>query len=457
MSESNPSIWRSEDEFKDTEVGRIPKEWDIKTVEKILADIPYAAAMGPFGSNITKDNFKNEGVPVIRGSNLNSFKFIDSAFVFLSDSKADELKSSNAHVNDIVITHRGTLGQVCIIPSDTPYNRYVISQSQMKFTCNDSIANPEFIFYYLKSPRGQYQLLMNTSQTGVPALAQPLSSLRKIPVPLPPLPEQKAIAHILSTLDEKIELNRKMNKTLEEIGKAIFKHWFVDFEFPNVEGKPYKSSGGKMELNEELGKEIPKGWGVVSFGEIVEVRGGTTPSTKVPDYWDGDIPWITPKDLTTSDNIHYSTTSRYITEKGLKRISKGLLPIGTVLLTSRAPIGQVGINDIPMVTNQGFINIICSDDINNLFLLFWLKRNVELLKSNANGTTFLEISKTNFKKLILAIPEKSVMELFRALIFPVDAKITEGHHEIDVLTKQRDSLLPKFVSGEIRVKSESSL
>jgi type I restriction enzyme S subunit len=171
-------------------------------------------------------------------------------------------------------------------------------------------------------------------------------------------------------------------------------------------------------------RELPRGWRVVSFGEMVEVRGGSTPKTENPIYWNGDIPWITPKDLTTSDRIYFSKTSRYITKPGLESISKNLLPVGSILLTSRAPIGYVAINDVPMTTNQGFINIICSDQINNLLLFFWLKFNKERLLSFANGTTFQELSKSSFKKIKLILPPPKEMNLFKTALSPLDLQIT---------------------------------
>jgi type I restriction enzyme S subunit len=277
----------------------------------------------------------------------------------------------------------------------------------------------------------------------------------KITISLPPILEQEAIAGVLKSLDDKIALNRSMNSTLEAIGQALFRRWFVDFEFPNEEGKPYRSSGGEM-VDSELG-EVPRGWKVVSFDEIVEVRGGSTPKTENPTYWNGDIPWITPKDLTTSERIHFSKTSRYITKAGLENISKNLIPSGSVLLSSRAPIGYVAINDVPMATNQGFINIICSNQINSLFLFFWLKFNKERLLSFANGTTFQELSKSSFKKIKLILPHQTQMNLFKAIISPMDLQIANNHDEIEKISLIRDALLPKLMSGEIRVSTNSNL
>lgn len=214
-------------------------EWQVVPVAKIAADLPSAIAMGPFGSRIKTDNFVNCGVPIIRGINLAGGRFYEEDFVFLTEDKADELKSSNAFPGDIIFTHRGTLGQVSIIPKNSKYKRYVVSQSQMKLTCDTSKVEPTYVFYYFRSPKGQYQLLLNTSTTGVPAISRPSTTLKNILISLPPLTEQKAIAHILSSLDDKIELNQQMNRTLEAQARAIFKSWFVDFDpvRANMEGR----------------------------------------------------------------------------------------------------------------------------------------------------------------------------------------------------------------------------
>src|SRR4030042_5733969 len=141
-----------EQRFKESEIGIIPEDWQVKNIEGIKADKKHALAMGPFGSNITRDNFVGSGVPVIRGNNLTEYRFLNKDFVFVTESKADELAASVALPEDIVITHRGSLGQVGIIPKKSKYQRYIVSQSGMKISCDTSIANPQFVFYFLKSP-----------------------------------------------------------------------------------------------------------------------------------------------------------------------------------------------------------------------------------------------------------------------------------------------------------------
>jgi Restriction endonuclease S subunits len=207
--------------FKKTEVGEIPVEWDVKIIDDIKSTERSSIAMGPFGSNITADNFVPSGVPVIRGLNLTDVYLVESEFVYLSEDKADELSTSNAFPDDIVITHRGTIGQVSIIPQNSQYSRYVVSQSQMKLKCDKSIVSPYFVNFFLNSTKGQYLLLRNKAGSGVPAIGQPTSSLKKVPIPIPPLDEQKKIVEIISGVYTQITHNKNYLSHLQELKKGL--------------------------------------------------------------------------------------------------------------------------------------------------------------------------------------------------------------------------------------------
>ena len=280
---------------------------------------------------------------------------------------------------------------------------------------------------------------------------------------LPPLPEQRAIAHILGTLDDKIELNRRMNETLEEMARALFKSWFVDFDpvrakmdgrwrrgqsLPGMPADLYDLFPDRL-VDSELG-EIPAGWDVSEIGREVEVVGGSTPSTKEPTFWqDGDIHWATPKDLSNLQSLVLLGTERKITSAGLKKISSGLLPVGTVLMSSRAPVGYLAIAQVPLAVNQGFIAMKCNKRISNTYIFFWCEENMEIIKANAGGTTFAEISKRNFRPLKIIVPVTGTMPLFDSIFDPIMKRITVNDLESRFLAALRDTLLPKLVSGEV--------
>lgn len=201
--------------------------WISRSVDEIKGQSKQSLAIGPFGSRMKSDNYVDKGIPVIRGQNITSGRQFEGDFVYITENKADELRSCNVFKGDLVFPHRGAIGEVGIVLDD---NRYVISTSLMKLTCNPELAHPLFVYYFFKSPQGRFELLKNASQVGTPGIGQPLTSLASIQIPLPEIGLQKTIAAILGTLDDKIELNRRMNQTLEAMAQAIFQSWFVDFD-----------------------------------------------------------------------------------------------------------------------------------------------------------------------------------------------------------------------------------
>lgn len=243
---------------------------------------------------------------------------------------------------------------------------------------------------------------------------------------LPDYKEQIQIASILSSLDDKIDLLHRQNKTLEQLAETLFRRWFVE--------------------------EVEKSWEVGKLGDVISVKGGTTPSTTKPEYWNGNFNWTSPRDLSNNKSIYLFNTERKITEKGLAQIGSGLLPVGTVLLSSRAPIGYLVITEIPVAINQGYIAIICDKIISNYFIYLWTKKNLDTIISAANGSVFLEISKSTFKELDFIIPPKEKLKLFDKEIEHIFQKIKSNTNQIHTLTQLRDTLLPKLISGEVRVE-----
>ena len=202
------------------------EEWKEYKISEVIEEI----AMGPFGSNIKVDNFIDFGIPVLNGSNLQGFKLNENSFNYVSEEKADSLGRANAYRGDVVITHRGTLGQIIYIPSDSKYERYVISQSQFRLKLNQKFIRPDFFVYFFHTRIGQHRILMNASQVGVPALARPTSTFKEVYVPVPSMETQNKIMDILHALDDKIEVNRRINNNLEQQAQALFNSWLMNCE-----------------------------------------------------------------------------------------------------------------------------------------------------------------------------------------------------------------------------------
>lgn len=269
--------------------------------------------------------------------------------------------------------------------------------------------------------------------------------------------EAEAIATFLDRIEDKIELNQKMNQTLEEIAKAIFKSWFVDFDpvRAKAEGRP---TGLPPEISDlfpdelvdsEIG-EIPKGWEVKTISDLADCLGGATPSTKNSDFWDGGhLTWTSPKDLSKLESIHLLKTARKITESGLKKISSGLLPVGTVLLSSRAPVGYLALTTEPTAINQGYIALKPVSGVSNYFLLNWCDSNLEQIKNRASGTTFAEISKAAFRPIPAVSPSRELMTKFHEFVEPIYERVLCASKEVETLSELRDTLLPKLISGEL--------
>ena len=289
--------------------------------------------------------------------------------------------------------------------------------------------------------------------------------LSDVPVFYPSLAEQRTLAHILGTLDEKIELNRRMNETLEAMTRALFKSWFVSFDLvraknenrwrreefqPGLTSENFGLFPNRL-VDSELG-EIPEGWEVRELGEVVDVVGGSTPSTKLTEYWDRGIHcWATPKDLSSLSSYVLLDTERKVTDSGLAKIGSGLLPVGTLLLSSRAPIGYLAISEKPVAINQGFIAMPPCSNIPTLFLLYWCEAFHEQIVDYANGSTFLEISKRDFRRIPMVLPGKPAMAAFDNWARPLYEQIVSNERESRTLAVQRDKLLPKLVSGELSV------
>ena len=432
-------------------------EWRASTIGEIAAPVRNALVGGPFGSNLVSRDYVDAGVPVIRGQNMGG-RWVAGEFAYVTEAKAKSLEANIARPGDIVFTQRGTLGQVSVVPTAS-FDRYLVSQSQMKLTVNQDLADPLFIYYFFSTQEQRDYIRQNAIQTGVPHTN--LGMLRGTPVPLPPLPEQRAIAHILGTLDDKIELNRRMNETLEAMARALFKSWFVDFDpvRAKAEGRDTGLPKHIADLfpdsfeDSELG-EIPRGWEIEPVGDLANVVGGTTPSTKELSYWEGGThAWATPKDLSGLSVPILLDTERRITDTGLSQIGSGLLPRGTVLLSSRAPIGYLAVAELPVAINQGFIAMVASGRASNLFLLLWASVAHEDIVSRANGSTFLEISKANFRPIPVVTPTASVMKSFDRLARPLYERLVECERQSRLLAVLRDSLLPKLISGELRVSN----
>ena len=295
-----------------------------------------------------------------------------------------------------------------------------------------------FLSYVIKSPYFQALLRAITVGSAIPTLSQ--KNLAKLTVHVPDINTQKEIASILSSLDDKIELNRRINDNLEQQAQALFKSWFVDFE--PFRDQPFVES--------ELGM-IPEGWRVGTLNELGDIVGGSTPSKAKPEYYTNNgIAWLTPKDLSISQRKFTSKGEIDITQEGYDSCSTKLMPKGTVLFSSRAPIGYITIAKNDICTNQGFKSVIPTL-AGTAFLYCFLKESTQEIENKATGSTFKEASGALMKSLPVIIPEKAVLDDFESLLSPLFYQQEVVEEENSLLSSLRDTLLPRLMSGEIKV------
>ncbi|MXW36992.1 MAG: hypothetical protein F4Z65_01840 [Acidobacteria bacterium] len=357
-----------------------------------------------------------------------------------------------AQEGDLLLSVRAPIGRVNVADRECAIGRGL---SIIRAKGGSDARYLEFVLRHLER---SWQAVEGSGSVFGNATRRDLETLR---VPWPAEPERRVIAHVLGTLDDRIELNRRTSERLDGMARALFKSWFVDFDpvRAKMEGR---DTGLPLEIADlfpdrfvasDSGR-VPDGWKVSEIGQEVLALGGTTPSTKRSDYWDGGKHfWATPKDLSRLSSPVLLGTDRKITDAGLARIGSGLLPVGTVLLSSRAPVGYLAIAQVPTAVNQGFIAMICSKRLSNLYVLFWCSERIEYIQGISGGSTFAEISKKVFRPIPVTVPSEQVIGAFDRLVRPLYARVVANMKQSTVLSQVRDVLLPRLVSGAVRLPS----
>jgi type I restriction enzyme S subunit len=448
-------------------------EWQTATIDKIAEKV----GMGPFGSSIKVETFVSEGVPVISGQHLHGFRLDETpGFNFITPEHADKLKNANVQRGDVIFTHAGNIGQVSFIPENSRYERYVISQRQFYMRCDRRHVIPEFIVYYFKTLEGQHKLLANAAQVGVPSIAQPVTYLRTLEIPVPPLPEQRAIAHILGTLDNKIELNRRMNETLEAIARAIFKSWFVDFVPvidnalragnpipPELEHKAArrqemharaKAEGHDAGLPKHLADlfpdcfqdseigSIPARWNVKSLDEEFDLTMGQSPPGKSYNESGEGKPFYQGR-----ADFTFRFPARRVYCTAPTRLAKA----GDTLISVRAPVGDINMAAEDCAIGRGVAAV--RHKSGSRSYTYYSIRSLEdvLARFNAEGTVFGCVGKKDFHAIRYLFPPRILIDSFEQVISLLDDRIEINEQESNTLASIHDALLPKLLSGDIQV------
>ena len=340
----------------------------------------------------------------------------------------------------ILLPRKGTLSNIQY--TDQPF----WSVDTLYYTIiNKDLCNPYFLYNYLIS----LNLENLNSGTGVPSMT--FDSYYSLKIKLPSLNVQNKVAEKIAAISNKIEINNQINDNLEQMAKAIYDYWFVQFDFPNENGRPYKSSGGKMVYNEELKREIPEGWAIKGFLEFVRLGSGGTPKSQVEKYWmDGDIPFYTPRDYKNS--YYVNDTLQKITKSGLDSCSSKLYPKNTIFFTARGTVGKVNLITRPMALNQSCYAFQETPELNYCYLHQLVLNIVEIMKAKANGSIFDAVVTNDFKTISIATPDLSLINAYKKTVinlYILKSNIIQQNQE---LAQLRDWLLPMLMNGQVTVK-----
>jgi len=370
---------------------------------------------------------------------------------YVGDFRSEFLMEEGDIITPLTEQAIGLLGSTAIIPES---GKYIQSQDVAKIVCKEDLLDKNFAFYLISSALVKQQLSAAAQQTKIRHTSP--DKIKDCTVWIPELSEQKRIGKLLRSIDSKIERNRQINQNLEAMAKQLYDYWFVQFDFPNEEGKPYESSGGKMVWNEKLKREIPEGWDISLIKDIATTYSGGTPkSTNIEYYDNGEIAWINSGEL---NSPIITKTTNYITKCGLENSSAKLYPSNSILVAMYgATAGKVSLLTFEACSNQAVCGVIPTIENMLYYVYFHISSLYSHFITLSTGSARDNISQDTIKNILLPIPTRNILKLFDEKIGSIYQTIVNNYQQIDSLTKQRDELLPLLMNGQVSVNSDLSV
>ena len=403
-------------------------------------------AAGPFGSNLKVECFVPSGFPIIDGANLKGYKVTDNITKFVTEEKARSLSRSIAHRGDVIVTISGTIGQIAYIPEDSLYDEYLCSQRQFRVSFDSSMVYVPYLVFYFHTFEGQNKILSFANQTGVPALSQPLKNFKKIRLCLPSLQEQRRIASIVETINDKIENNIKINDNLQQQAVLLFKKWFIEFD---------NSSKNMLETRFGL---VPESFKLLKNGELPlvvtdYVANGSFASLKanVTLYQEPNYAYFI-----RNTDLKSGTFEVFVDEHSYNFLSKSTLYGGEIIISNVGDVGSVFLCpklDKPMTLGNNIIMLRPEQENLRYYLYIWFKwlYGQSLIQGIKGGSAQPKFNKTDFKNLPIFLPPDDLLEQFHQIVKPMFELINENNTENQALTRTRETILPRLMSGELDV------
>lgn len=391
---------------------------------------------GPFGTQLSAAEYVPEGIPVINVRNVGFGDVRDADLEYVSEAKADQLHHHILRRGDIVFGRKGAVERHALIQE--AQDGWVQGSDCLRLRLKSPRFHGRFVSFYLRTQAHQdwMQALCAFGAT-MSSLNQDI--VNRIQLPCPPLPVQEKVTAVLGAYDDLIANNQRRIALLESMAEEIYREWFVRMRFPGAQPDTFD-------------KGLPPGWTNEPIGTAFKFYGGATPSKDVNRYWkDGDVHWFTPTDITGAEGVFLESSGEHCTEEGLASCSATLFPAYSVMMTSRATIGAIGINTEPACTNQGFITCIPNERYPLTYLYQWLKLAKQHFEMLSSGATFAELTKGTFKRIRILTPDKALVADFERRVRPMFNEMEALLKSNKRLKAMRDALLPRLISGKLRV------
>jgi type I restriction enzyme, S subunit len=427
---------------------KLPSGWECRRLE--------ASCTGIFDCPHSTPELTEYGPYLIRSQDIRSGVFRRTEAAHVSEpTYAERTIRAEPSNGDLLYSREGTyFGIAAEMPHDI---RGCLGQRMVLIRPNTNTVNSRYLRFWLNS--GTMSAHVQGFRDGSVAERLNLPTIRGLPVALPPLSVQHAIASILGTLDDKIELNRRMNETLEATARAIFKSWFVDFDPVHTRQRlrmPDRLSEWTSlfpaSFVQSKSQRIPSGWKLQSFTETVEVVGGGTPKTEVSEYWSGNIPWFSVVDAPDESDVWVMDTEKCISQKGVDNSSAVVLPVGTTIISARGTVGKVALVGVPMAMNQSCYGLRSRWSRHGYYTYFHTRSIVEALRQKVHGSVFDTITRDTLREVDVLCPPAKLVDAFEKVVGPNLSRIQSTLLESRTLSSLRDTLLPKLISGELRIK-----
>lgn len=449
-------------EWKETPYGRFAGDFYVDQLAN-LCNPKAGIQTGPFGSQLHQEDYVQIGTPIITVEHLGENRILHANTPKVSDADVNRLARYQLNKGDIVFSRVGSVDRRALVRKEE--EGWLFSGRCLRVRPDSTKIDSQYLSFFFGLPAFKEHIRSIAVGATMPSLNTSLLSEVTIPHP-PNIEEQRAIAHILGTLDDKIEVNRRMNETLESMARALFKAWFVDFEpvraklegrwqrgqsLPGLPAHLYDLFPDWL-VESELG-EIPEGWEIRSLGQQLTILGGGTPKTSNSEYWDGEIPWFSVVDTPRTGDVFVVETEKTITQVGLEGSSARLIPKGTTIISARGTVGNLAIAGRDMTFNQSCYGLQGAEGAGDYFVYLIALQMVDQLKAMAHGSVFSTITRQTFEAVQRPAPPPDTLQAFEKSAAPWFDTILSNVEQSRALAQLRDTLLPKLISGELRIKN----